>query len=448
MIKYIKKGISILLISVLMISNIAYAKDFETNIYSESKNSTENILDESSGNIISEEDEEKKNECDETLETSEDEKIEDDSVNQTDNKETGMQQDENAESEIADEREELPQITYRAHVQSIGWQEWVGDNEIAGTIGKGLRIEAIQIKLLDENGNLSERFLVEYRVHVQSLGWQEWISNGETAGTTGRSLRIEAIQIRIKDIVSGEILNTVQYRTHIQSFGWLPYGKNEMIAGTTGFAKRMEAVQISMKNENLLEGKSYVRAYSSEEFMVNAHIQSIGNINAVRSGEILGTTGRGLRMEGLTINLDQSSHEVCDGTIEYRGHVQNIGWMDPVTNHEYCGTTGQSKRIEAISIKLTGEIEKYYDIYYRVHVQKCGWLGWAKNGQDAGTTGMAYRLEAIQIKLVVKGTTVPDENANYYKDQADFIQQIRKYEGCRYVFGGGVHLMVGIALDV
>ena len=44
--------------------------------------------------------------------------------------------------------------------------------------------------------NLDE-YTVEYRVHVQDIGWTEWYIDGESAGTTGRNLKIEAIEIRI-----------------------------------------------------------------------------------------------------------------------------------------------------------------------------------------------------------------------------------------------------------
>ena len=42
-------------------------------------------------------------------------------------------------------------------------------------------------------------FDLAYRVHVQSIGWMPWVQNGAIAGTTGRGLRIEAIQIRLLD---------------------------------------------------------------------------------------------------------------------------------------------------------------------------------------------------------------------------------------------------------
>lgn len=39
-------------------------------------------------------------------------------------------------------------VQYRAHVQSIGWQPWVSDGATAGTIGKGLRVEAFEVRIV------------------------------------------------------------------------------------------------------------------------------------------------------------------------------------------------------------------------------------------------------------------------------------------------------------
>lgn len=83
-------------------------------------------------------------------------------------------------------------VKYMAHVQDIGWMNWVNSDEIAGILNKGLKIEAIKIKLdgLDE-------YTVEYRVHVQDIGWTDWYIDGESAGTTGKNLKIEAIEIKL-----------------------------------------------------------------------------------------------------------------------------------------------------------------------------------------------------------------------------------------------------------
>ncbi|MGN0301578.1 MAG: S8 family serine peptidase [Anaerotardibacter sp.] len=140
------------------------------------------------------------------------------------------------------------------------------------------------------------------------------------------------------------------------------------------------------------------------------HVQNIGWQKYACDGTMAGTSGESLRLEGITIDLNDDLP--YSGSIEYSTHVQDIGWQGYVSNGELSGTSGQSKRLEAIKIKLTGEIANHYDVYYRVHAQNVGWMGWAKNGEAAGTAGMSYRLEAIQIVLVEKGGSAPGATLN------------------------------------
>ena len=79
-------------------------------------------------------------------------------------------------------------IKYQTHIQSIGWQEAKKDGQTSGTIGKGLRMEALKVKLQNKKygGN------IEYRTHIAQKGWQDWKKNGQTAGTTGEKLAMEA----------------------------------------------------------------------------------------------------------------------------------------------------------------------------------------------------------------------------------------------------------------
>lgn len=128
-------------------------------------------------------------------------------------------------------------ISYKAHVENIGWQDWVKDKEDAGTTGKGLRMEAIQVAL-------SGTFVgsVQYRCHVQDIGWQDWVSNGNIAGTVGQAKRVEGIQIQLTDVASD--LFDVYYRVHVQNYGWLDWAKNGESAGSQGAALRAEAIEI------------------------------------------------------------------------------------------------------------------------------------------------------------------------------------------------------------
>ena len=137
----------------------------------------------------------------------------------------------------------------------------------------------------------------------------------------------------------------------------------------------------------------------------------------VSGGNITGTTGRKLRIEGININLSQDTVHSLTGTIMYRTHVQDIGWTGWKTLGQYSGTSGSAKQVESIEIKLTGQLATFYNIYYSSHIENYGWLGWASNGQTSGSTGISYRVEALRINLVRKGAPAPGSVANYYKNK-------------------------------
>lgn len=85
-------------------------------------------------------------------------------------------------------------ISYNAHLTDIGWQGWISDGNVAGSLEPGKKIEAIQIKLTGEMGTYCD---IYYRVHVENFGWLGWTKNGIEAGTTGYAYKIEAIEVKI-----------------------------------------------------------------------------------------------------------------------------------------------------------------------------------------------------------------------------------------------------------
>lgn len=288
-------------------------------------------------------------------------------------------------------------IMYTTHVENIGWQNYVTEENISGTEGQSLRLEGIKILL----ANPEYAGDIEYRTHIQNIGWEStWHKNNEMSGTEGQALRLEAIQIKL----SGTIANhyDIYYRVHAQNFGWLGWTKNGEMAGTSGYSYRLEAIQIKLVKKGGADPTSSIEPYKSPKVSYQTHVQNIGWQGEVYDNEISGTQGQSLRIEGLKLKLNNAEYS---GDILYRSHVQNIGWESTWhKNGELSGTTGRGLRLEAIQMKLNGTIANYYDIYYRTHVQNFGWLGWAKNGELSGTTGYSYRLEAIQIKLVKKNS--------------------------------------------
>ena len=306
-----------------------------------------------------------------------------------------------------------PTVMYTSHVQSIGWQEAVYNGAVAGTSGKGLRMEALTVTLL----NLPVKGGIQYNAHVQSKGWQGWKSNGKIAGTTGKGLRMEALQIRLTGAMADNY--DVYYRVHAQSFGWMGWAKNGASAGSMGYGLRMEALEIRLVPKGKTAPGStatpFKSAKAADVITYQAHVQSIGWQPAVTKGATAGTTGRGLRAEALKVSLQNQQYF---GDVECNAYTMGLGWRGWKSNGAISGTTGQGRAMEAVKLRLAGDIEQRYDIYYRVHVQSLGWLGWASNGDNAGTSGFGYRIEAVQIKLVKKGGAAPGSTGNAYVESA------------------------------
>ena len=299
-------------------------------------------------------------------------------------------------------------IKYQAHVQDIGWQDWKSDEDIAGTIGKSLRIEALKIQLY----NVSVPAHIKYRAYVQDIGWQEWKTDGEIAGTEGKNRRIEAFQIKIEELE--EFI--VEYKSHVQDIGWQQWASNEMISGTINQNLRVEAIQIRVinKNNTVVPSVEYI-----------GHISNIGWDTYVKSGEISGSIS-GNNLESIKIALKN----VANGAnIKYQAHVQDIGWMDITSNNNQAGVTGQSKAIEAIRIYL--EAMDGYSIEYRTYINDgTGWQDWVRDGAISGTTGQRKKIGAIQIRVNIDA--YPHNGSNYqnintakypgYKELLDKIQ--------------------------
>lgn len=306
-------------------------------------------------------------------------------------------------------QKKIPNVKYRTHVQDIGWQNYVQNGNTAGTTGRSLRLEGINIKL-DNNeygGGIS------YQTHVQNIGWQNYVQNDQMSGTSGKSLRLEAIRIKL----TGEIEKyyDVYYRVHCQNFGWMGWAKNGEDAGSAGYSYRLEGIQIVLVSKGKAAPGSTANSFIQKYVVYSTHVQNIGWQGAVNDGNMSGTSGKSLRLEAIQINLDNQRYS---GDIEYRTHIQNIGWEKSYRkNGQTSGTSGKSLRLEAIQIRLTGIMATKYDVYYRVHCQNFGWMGWTKNGESAGSAGYSYRLEGIQIVLVPKGNAAPGSTSNAFKSK-------------------------------
>lgn len=134
-------------------------------------------------------------------------------------------------------------ISYKSHVQNIGWQNAVSDGQTSGTTGQSLRMEALNANLSGDLNGMS----ISYQVHVQDIGWMDWVQGGQSAGTTGRSLRLEAVKIKLNNAPSNY---HVQYQVHVQDIGWMDWVQDGQVAGTTGQSLRAEAIRIRIVKDN------------------------------------------------------------------------------------------------------------------------------------------------------------------------------------------------------
>jgi hypothetical protein len=99
-------------------------------------------------------------------------------------------------------------VEYRAYVANEGWEEeWAASAadpaappsdktypQVVGTVGQATAMEAIAIRLAGDDSGCT----IQYRAHVESLGWLNWVNEGATAGTVDESRPMEALQIRLE----------------------------------------------------------------------------------------------------------------------------------------------------------------------------------------------------------------------------------------------------------
>ncbi len=303
-------------------------------------------------------------------------------------------------------------IQYRTHVQSFGWQNYVANGGLSGTVGKAKRLEGIEIRL----ANSSVSGGVRYMTHVQSYGWQDWQEDGAVSGTVGQSKRLEAIRISLTGEIAGVF--DIYYRVQAQTYGWLGWTKNGGYAGTAGQSKRLEAIQIVLVpkggrpdtarldalagvNSSVKQtpGTGYVA--KDPEPLYRAHVQSYGWEDWTGKNGIAGHPAEGKRLEAYSVRLDSSA---WSGSISYRSNLKGSGWQDWKRDGGVSGTTGQNQELLAVEMKLSGEVEEKFDLYYSVYLHRTGWTEWSANGKTAGNPEGAGRIEGMRILILKKGT--------------------------------------------
>jgi uncharacterized protein YjdB len=146
-------------------------------------------------------------------------------------------------------------VSYRTHVENVGWQDWKSNGDLSGTLNEGKRLEGIEITLDDQGYDLG----IAYSTHIENIGWQDYRTNGLMSGTEGRGLRLEAIRIELTGADAS--LFDVYYRVHAQNVGWLDWASNGADAGTAGFGYRLEAVEVRVVPKGAAAPGETAKAY-------------------------------------------------------------------------------------------------------------------------------------------------------------------------------------------
>ncbi|WP_242874833.1 Ig-like domain-containing protein [Clostridium pasteurianum] len=263
-------------------------------------------------------------------------------------------------------------VSYQADVKGTGLQNSVSDGQIAGTVGQGLAIHGIKVQLMNAPAGAS----VEYQTQVQNIGWQPIVSAGTESGSDGQDLNVESVKIYLKGLSGYKI----QYQAQVQNVGWMNWVNDGDIAGTVGQGLRLEALKI--------------RIVKDIHVQYSAHFGNIGWKDPVTDGTITGSNAKPFDLQALKVQL---INPPSGASVQCQAQVQNIGWMNPVTldGNNYAGTTGQGLRLEALKLQLLNA--PGYSIKYQVDVEGQGWQNWVSNGQMAGTTGLGLRIQGIRI---------------------------------------------------
>ena len=97
-------------------------------------------------------------------------------------------------------------------IAKTGWLPYVSDSQIAGTVGKSIFLQAIQIGMDGE-----DNYNLNGKVYVDGKGWQEYsnIRSDTVLGTTGQEKAIKAVSFEFNNFTGYKL----QYQVHLSNKG-------------------------------------------------------------------------------------------------------------------------------------------------------------------------------------------------------------------------------------
>src|SRR5574344_663242 len=129
------------------------------------------------------------------------------------------------------DRIKVNELSCSAHVQDIGWCNFVPYGETIGTVGQSKRIEAIKIK---------SNTPVKAKAHIANEGWHDYgsIDENTVIGTVGKCEALECLCFE----------GNFKYRVHIQNVGWSAWTNADGIStlGTVGQSLQLEAIEMQV----------------------------------------------------------------------------------------------------------------------------------------------------------------------------------------------------------
>ena len=329
-----------------------------------------------------------------------------------------------------------PVVSYRAGIEGDSdWQEWASNGEMAGSTGKSLKLEGLQVDVdLPCEGD------VVYEAQLQSEGWKQGeVSSGATAGYSpqdSKGLRVEAVKIHL----TGEAAERydIWYHLHTQRFGWMGWAKNGEPAGTVGYSFRVEAIEIVLTSKGS-DAPTIGSSVATEEADMLSFVRCRSYDNATwqgakGEGDVSGTRKQSktqVRVGLASSSLSAAGIDRGNSYVQLRVYQDGewSAWSD-VDDAEVGDKKGGAIRGIQARIAPGTTLDNQYNLYYRAEVKDgdaACWLAWACYSDPdplrriAGQSNL--NLEQLEFSLVPKDEPAPPTNANELQGTSTHAKQ-------------------------
>ena len=243
-----------------------------------------------------------------------------------------------------------------AHVSTIGWiNNQDASQVVGGTVGSGHALEGIRLRLVGKKAN---KYQIYYRAYAKGYGWLGWASSNELAGSIGHGVPVQAIQVKlVKNGESApsplgdsevEFPYTYTVTGHQANVGWIPEVINDGVVGNVNTGNALEAFKITFLGSK--PGDIGVQA--------DAHVSTIGWINNQDASQVVGgTVGSGHALEGIRLRL--VGNKANKYNLYYRVYIEQFGWLGWANANELAGSENLSLHIQGLQVKAV--MKKYDD---------------------------------------------------------------------------------------